>query len=89
MMLNIGLIRSDVQCKIFGVKTFVHEGHLGFFSALTGSSNTTTGRLEAFWLLDNLNVEKRRAIRRQFTISLLDRTVSRKQEVVATKWPSS
>ena len=60
----VGLIRSDVQCKMFGVKTFVHEGHLSLFSALAGRSNTTAGRLEAFWLLDNLSVEKRQAIRR-------------------------
>jgi hypothetical protein len=68
----VGLIRSDVQCKIFGVKTFIHEGHLGLFLC-TRRSNTTAGRLGTFWLLDNLSVEKCRDIRRQFMISRLAR----------------
>ena len=55
----VGLTMSDMQCKML-VSKFSYTK--AFFSALTGRSNTTAEQPKVFWLLDNLSIEKRRAM---------------------------
>ena len=78
----VQLFMSHIWCKFLASKFASTITLYDVFSVLARRSNTTAGRLEAFWLLTDSSTEKQKPT--QCQIHEQDATVSQKQEVVAT-----
>ena len=72
-----------IQCK-FGVKTCLHKGHF-----TSEEVNTSAGRLEVFWLLADLSMEKHRTARCQIHNHGTRRDCMADKGSRSNKWPSS